>query len=152
MIKYRIAQHVAFSPLLILFFTLLGIIFHFIIPITLTTHTLRAIVAGFIFIAIGQAIFWYSNKYRALAYCKDGVCLQPVGSGPYRYSRHPKYGAYLFMIMGLGVIMNSLILVLVVCATFIFLTLFIIPHLEGLLIREFGDTYIEYKKKVPMWI
>lgn len=73
--------------------------------------------------------------------------------GPYKYSRNPMLTGCFILLFGLGFLLNSISLV------FIFTPLFILimtielkiieePELE----KRLGKEYIEYKKKVPMFI
>lgn len=78
---------------------------------------------------------------------------QLVQSGPYRYSRNPMLTGVFLLLFGLGIFMNSILL------TFVFTPLCIVlntlelkyieePELE----RRLGGPYVQYKKRVPMFL
>jgi protein-S-isoprenylcysteine O-methyltransferase Ste14 len=84
-----------------------------------------------------------------------GVSISPqtkklVTVGPYKYSRNPMvFGAFSIYI-SIVVFLNSIIGLI---CLFVFLVLVIIYlrlSEEKRLLKDFGDEYIDYKKKVPM--
>ena len=88
---------------------------------------------------------------------RDPVPLNPpskfVTSGPYKHVRNPMLTSLFILFFGLGILLKSISL------TFIFTPFFILFNvLELKLIEEpelekrFGTQYVEYKKRVPMFI
>jgi protein-S-isoprenylcysteine O-methyltransferase Ste14 len=148
----KIAQYVSFSPLIMLVGMLAGIVLDILLPWRIAQNINVLLIVGVMLIVVGQIIMWLCKKHRALQYCNDATCDQSVGDGPYRYSRHPKYGAYILMMIGIGLIMNAWMIVLITIIVFGVFTTFVIPQQEHLLSKEFPGVYDEYKKKVPMWI
>ena len=65
--------------------------------------------------------------------------------------RHPMYLGALLFYLGITVLMFSLPLLLIFTAIFIFYN-FIAQHEEKLLIKQFGDEYSQYMKRVRRWI
>lgn len=76
-----------------------------------------------------------------------------VTTGPYAYTRNPMVLGVFVLLFGIGILLRSISLV------FIFLPLFILlgvlelkkieePELE----KRLGQAYLEYKKRVPMFI
>ncbi|OLS27966.1 MAG: hypothetical protein HeimC3_01290 [Candidatus Heimdallarchaeota archaeon LC_3] len=72
-------------------------------------------------------------------------------SGPYQYTRNPQYVSYIFLIIGLIIIINStMVLITGLLAMFWFM---IAPFAEEpWLLQQFGDEYQEYRKSVPRFI
>lgn len=72
--------------------------------------------------------------------------------GPYRYSRNPMLTGVFLMLFGAGVLLRSTSLVLVWVPAYI-----VLHALELLFVEEpeleqrFGETYIGYKRRVPMF-
>ena len=71
--------------------------------------------------------------------------------GPYAFSRHPMYLAELTLWLGWAVLYGSVI----VLVGFLLLCLVVgvlAPREERALEAKFGDTYREYKSRVPRWL
>lgn len=75
-----------------------------------------------------------------------------VVTGPYQFTRNPMYVMMLLVCFGFSIILDEAwVLVLTpVCALTIYLTA--IRHEEAYLEKKFGDSYLEYRKKVRRWI
>ncbi|MFC2100614.1 methyltransferase family protein [Bacteroidota bacterium] len=73
-----------------------------------------------------------------------------IRKGIFNKVRHPIYlGAILFY-LGLFFLSISLIALLVISITFVFYY-YISRYEEKILVEEFGESYIKYKKEVPMF-
>lgn len=74
-----------------------------------------------------------------------------VEAGPYAFSRHPMYFSELMLMFGWAIFYGSiavLIAFLIACAVF---NLVNVPLEERALEAHFGESYLEYKNKVPRW-
>lgn len=76
-----------------------------------------------------------------------------VTTGPYRCARNPMLTGVFLFLFGLGIYFDSISLV------FFFTPLFIAVNVWGLkeieeseLAKRFGDTYIDYRRRTPMFI
>jgi len=75
-----------------------------------------------------------------------------VLEGPFRFSRNPMYLGGLFIYIGVGILLGSLLPFLVIPVMFALVTShFIVPE-EGDMERQFGDEYLVYKRKVRRWM
>lgn len=75
-----------------------------------------------------------------------------VAVGPYQYVRNPMIGALILFLLGEALFLGSTVVGL--WALFLFLTnhfYFIFSEEPGLEMR-FGESYREYKRRVPRWI
>jgi len=70
--------------------------------------------------------------------------------GPYRYVRHPSYLAYFLMFFGLFLMLLNLLALLPLIAIPGYIK--IVEYEEKLLIKRFGEKYIEYKRKTGKFI
>jgi len=76
-----------------------------------------------------------------------------VTTGPYAYIRHPQATGWFVLFWGLGFLFQSISLVFIFTPLFVLITVLDTrmieePELE----KRFGEEYVEYKKKVPMFI
>lgn len=84
-----------------------------------------------------------------------GVAISPpsknlVTSGPYRFCRNPMVlGAFLFY-LSFCIYFNSLIGIVVLFLFFLAMRQYLKRSEEKRLTRDFGQEYLEYKKRVPM--
>ena len=69
-----------------------------------------------------------------------------ITHGIYKHVRHPSYTGSILFFLGLPLLFNSLLGFLMVLPM-IFLVLLRIPVEENMLIREFGEEYLEYIKR-----
>jgi protein-S-isoprenylcysteine O-methyltransferase Ste14 len=71
--------------------------------------------------------------------------------GPYRLTRNPMYVAELGLWLGLGIYFGSLGVLLGFLVLWSVVKFIILPREERSLERAFGQTYLEYKNRVPRW-
>jgi protein-S-isoprenylcysteine O-methyltransferase Ste14 len=75
-----------------------------------------------------------------------------VVSGPYKNTRNPMlFGAFLIY-LGFALFINSITSVVIVCAIFVFMLTIVVKMEEKRLLKDFGNQYEEYRKKVSMFI
>lgn len=75
-----------------------------------------------------------------------------VVSGPYRNTRNPMlFGAFL-MYLAFALFINSITAVIIVCIIFVFMLAAVVKMEEKRLLKDFGNQYEEYRKKVSMFI
>ena len=72
--------------------------------------------------------------------------------GPFRFTRNPMYLQLVLICIGVAVIrMDVWILILTPLCGWLLQRLAILPE-EAYLERKFGDTYLEYKRRVRRWL
>jgi protein-S-isoprenylcysteine O-methyltransferase Ste14 len=75
-----------------------------------------------------------------------------VVSGPYRSTRNPMlFGAFLIY-LAFALYINSVTSVVLVCAIIVFMLIVVVRLEEKRLLKDFGNQYEEYRKKVSMFI
>ena len=72
-------------------------------------------------------------------------------NGIYAHCRNPLYIVNILILLGLGVVANSLIFVVICVPLFIFLYQAIVIAEEDFLQGKFGDAYIEFKSSSNRW-
>jgi len=110
---------------------------------------------GFVLIIFGIIInIWADDIFK-----KNKTTVKPdekpsllIVSGPFRISRHPMYLGMTAILLGIAFWMGSF-------SAFIFPVIFLlamqykyIPAEEKTMENEFGQDYLDYKKKTRMWI
>jgi len=75
-----------------------------------------------------------------------------ITEGIFNHCRNPLYVGNIFMLLGIGILDNSLIYVLAVVPVFIFIYQAIILAEENFLRGKFGSHYNAYCKKVNRWL
>ena len=76
-----------------------------------------------------------------------------VTSGPYRYARNPMLTGVFLFLFGLGFAFDSFSLVLFFTPLFILINVWELKEIEEPeLVKRFGDEYIEYRRRTPMFI
>lgn len=76
-----------------------------------------------------------------------------VTTGPYTYVRNPMLTGLFILLFGLGVLFRSISLVSIFTPLFILLNLLELKAIEEPeLEKRLGKEYLEYKKRVPMFI
>ena len=70
-----------------------------------------------------------------------------ITSGPYQYIRHPAYTGGMLSIIGISLALRSMVAVLIVIILCVIAYGRRIQYEEKVLLREFGENYLNYKKK-----
>jgi len=73
-------------------------------------------------------------------------------NGPYSHSRNPKYVGLGVLLIGLGLILNSVFVTFSSILSIVIIHFFLLPKEEALMSKRHGDVYHEYKKKVRKWL
>ena len=86
-----------------------------------------------------------------------GITISPrsknlVTTGPYRFTRNPMVFGALAVYLSLVIYMNSLFGLIAVILLFFAVRVYLKLSEEKRLLRDFGNDYAEYRKKVPMII
>ncbi len=127
-------------------------LFCFIFILIFARPTPYSVVAGFIFVVIGQllrvwaaGVICHYRTYKAEA-------LRLVKEGPYSFTRNPLYLGNFLIGLG-GAIISNRIFVLVgyIVLFYIVYLKLIVPYEEAFLLKMFGDSYKLYKDKVPVF-
>jgi protein-S-isoprenylcysteine O-methyltransferase Ste14 len=75
-----------------------------------------------------------------------------VTTGIFSHCRNPLYVGNILMLLGVGIISNSLIYVLVIMPVFIFIYHAIVLAEENYLRNKFGESFNAYCKRVNRWV
>jgi protein-S-isoprenylcysteine O-methyltransferase Ste14 len=75
-----------------------------------------------------------------------------VVSGPYKYTRNPMLFGTLLIYLAFALFINSIISVVLVIAIFVFMLTVVVKMEEKRLLKDFGNQYEEYQRKVSKFI
>ena len=75
-----------------------------------------------------------------------------VVSGPYKNTRNPMLFGTFLIYLAFALFINSITSVVLVCAIFVFMLTVVVKMEEKRLLKDFGNQYEEYRKKVSMFI
>lgn len=143
------------SPLAYLFFCLiLTIAIYLLLPqFDLIPFSFRLLSLPFILSGIALNI-WADNLFK-----KAGTTVKPlepstslVTSGPFSFVRHPMYSGFILILIGVAIALGNTLGFLGPLVMFLVLNYIFIPYEEGDLIKDFGQEYLDYKKKTRTWL
>lgn len=136
---------------------LTGLILGFLYPLRLSTWIPRAatLVAGIAFLVAGLAVVTITRRqFRAAAQPTDPgfPTTRLITHGVFSWSRNPLYLAGMLIFLALGMLLNSLWLLVLAIPTIVALHLVLIVPEERYLAAKFGPAYYEYARSVRRWI
>lgn len=118
-------------------------------------YFLLPVILGLLITVSGQAL---RGATIGLAYImrggKDGKVHAEdlVTGGMFQHTRNPLYVGNILMLLGVGILSNSIIYVLVVMPFFLIIYHAIVLAEENFLRNKFGVTFEDYTKKVNRWL
>jgi protein-S-isoprenylcysteine O-methyltransferase Ste14 len=139
-------------PIIFIFSFLVSLILFFFTPI----YKFESIyILSLIFIVIGIFLAVYSSYTIIINKTTINPNETPsilIKNGPFKISRNPIYLSMLIILFGLDFYFFAIISFINIIIFFLIINFFIIPKEEKNIEKKFGDTYIEYKRKVRRWI
>ena len=75
-----------------------------------------------------------------------------VVTGPYKYTRNPMLFGACLIYFAFAVYLNSIAAIIVVLFFMMFMLIFVKLSEEKRLLKDFGKSYVDYRKKVSMFI
>ena len=111
---------------------------------------------GFIVVVTGEMIRFWGVAYAGSLSRVTGSVGAPevIMAGPFACVRNPLYVGNVLTYVGIGIMANALFpwLVMIAAVWFGFQYYQIVVLEEGFLEKEFGSTYLEFKRNVPRFI
>ena len=154
MIMKKAALHIG-PPVWGLFFLLLAAIAHLLYPWR-TLFDLSSTPLGVLCLVVGAAVAGWSLRL----FVRHGTTVVPddpvnkalVESGPYRWSRNPMYLSLILIALGVAFLVGTAPFFLAPIALFLVLNFLFIPFEEEKMLRQFGETYARYRRRVRRWL
>ena len=147
------AGAIAFPPYIHLAFVILGLILQFVWPVSvfplLWQLSLPILLLIMVYLLGKNAAPQFSKKGTTLGVSTPTTAI--ITEGAYRYSRNPIYLGMALMHLALGILIDSVWLMILVIPAMIVMTNGVIIREEKYLARKFGDDYLSYKSTVRRW-
>ncbi len=141
-------------PTYFLIAIVLSVILHFVLPIKKMIFPPYTY-SGILFIIFGGVLNLWTDalfkkmKTRVKPY-EDASEL--ITQGPFRISRHPMYLGMTAILIGIALLHGTIITFFFPVFFFIICEVFFIGVEEKSMERNFGQRYLDYKRKVRRWI
>ncbi|KKQ35900.1 MAG: Isoprenylcysteine carboxyl methyltransferase [Candidatus Nomurabacteria bacterium GW2011_GWB1_37_5] len=133
-------------------FLIIGILLDLIFPIRLIPNQISGAI-GLTLIVIGPLlILWAQRTSLAIRNKMEKLTRDDFKHGPYSITRHPTYLGVIFMVLGFGFLVNSIVIIAASIIAALFTKFYYIKREELLLEKNYGDDYIEYKKNTSSWL
>jgi protein-S-isoprenylcysteine O-methyltransferase Ste14 len=111
-------------------------------------------IGGTMFVAIGSLLLFTSVYF----FSKNKVSIEPwkptaqlLNGGLYRFSRNPIYLGFIFIHLGIGILIQTLWMIPSGFVLYLILRYYAIAKEERYLQRRFGDDYLHYQNKIRRW-
>lgn len=146
--KHTVHHVLAHSYLVYFVLLLIGVFLDFTFGYDIL-HTDFALPIGCMFLILATIIiFWAQKTGRDFSKIKEDKKIEHFCRGPYCYTRVPTQWGLFFLVLGFGLIINSLFIVVFTVVSFVISkTIFIGKH-DKILIEKYGEAYAGYKKLV----
>ena len=99
-------------------------------------------------------IFWAQHtglRYRKHSHKYDELEHHHLKKGAFRFTRNPNYLGMGLLVLGLGVLMNSLAVIVLAVLSFFVVNAWFIPREEALLRERHGSHFEKYKDTTGRW-
>lgn len=105
---------------------------------------------GVVVIFLGTILIYWAQRSSSMAgkVSSENSTKEAFEYGPYKYFRSPTYLGLFIMVLGLGLVLNSLHAVIFAVAAHIIIKFVFVKKEERLLEIKYGEIYRDYKKKI----
>ena len=151
--KVKIRKKESFWVIMLIYIICLGIIIGTFIKTRPATEWYNYIGAAMVF--IGGLMRVYARKALGRFFSFQVVIQKGhklITTGVYKYTRHPMYLSMTLILFGLAIALSSLYGVIVLLILYVPAVLYRISAEEELLIKEFGNDYLNYMEKTKKMI
>jgi len=146
----KVHQILAHSYLIYFAVFVFGIIMDFLFVDNITLFKNQSYL-GIAFICLGSYLLYWAQKTSRFTHKSrnsDERKVEDFMKGPYKHTRTPSQWGLLFMIVGFGLIIESVFVIVFSLITFVVMRFTFIRNEEKRLHQKYGDLYLEYKRKV----
>jgi protein-S-isoprenylcysteine O-methyltransferase Ste14 len=132
-----------------------GVLLDIFFPMKIISEPLNQIL-GLVLIVVGTLVIYSAEKhgstYSYMRRVANTCQIEDLTRGPYKYTRNPKYLALSLLLIGLGIILNTLFIIITAIISGLIVHFYFLKKEEAILEERHGETYKEYKSKVRKWL
>ena len=144
---------IAPPPLIAAAGVIVGYLLNRVLPIRLSPEWFRGAGILLMVVAMIPALWAVASMIRAGTHPEPShPTTRIVTWGMFRFSRNPIYLSYTLFLVGLALFTLNVWMLAVAAAVWAVLHYGVILREERYLERKFGDTYLEYKRRVRRWL
>lgn len=156
-IKHQHKVHLVLmgSYLIFLFAIVLGVFLDTFIKNEIFTDNVYQNVGFYILVFGTLIIFWAQKTSSYTKHTQNSAPDKPYlyfEFGPYKYLRSPTHFGLFAVTVGFSLIINSFFGGILSMVSYLIARIFFFKKEEELLEMKYGQTYLDYKKKVKNWI
>ncbi len=132
---------------------IVGVALDYLFPFYNFSGSASQIIGWMLIISSTILIYWAQSTtsgYKKKMFEKGES--REFARGPYKYNRNPTYVGLVFATLGLGVLLGSFFVTLLVVVSALFSKLVFLPREERILELKYGEIYRDYKSKVKNWL
>ena len=142
-VVHRILAH-SYSLYFILF--LIGFLLDILYPIKIFESNVIKYFGFLLLLFASYLIFWAQKTSRNLN--KENLTMDSFRRGPYYFTRSPTHLGIFLLIIGFGMVANTIFVIFFSVVAFFVTKLVFLKEQEMLLEERYGEPYREYKKIV----
>ena len=142
----RVHKVLAHSYSFYFIFFLCGVLLDIIFPIKIFKAT-YIVSYGFTFLVLGTLLIFWAQR-TSLHLEKAHLTKEAFCHGPYCYTRSPTHWGLFLLMLGFGMIANAFFVIVLTIVAFFLTKLIFLKREEALLVKKYGEPYIEYKRAV----
>jgi len=151
--KEGLVSHIAsYPPIFFLLAIVLGLLIDRVFFWPLNYPWLETL--GVIFIILAPLFIFWAQRSSYFAFKTKRVTdvkEEDFHRGPYHFLRHPTYLGLFCLVLGFGFLNHSPSIIVLSIIAFLIVHFYVLPHEEGILIKKYGEEYLNYKKRVRPW-
>jgi protein-S-isoprenylcysteine O-methyltransferase Ste14 len=146
-------KNIFIPPVFVVLSLILIVLFYFIVP-EYNKVPFPQSLAGIVIIFIGFMLMGKTwdlfKKYNTTLDFEKSAHL--VKEGVFSKTRNPMYIGMFLLLLGLAICFRNIFSLIVPFGFLLIIQLLFIPKEEKLMLGEFGQEYLDYKKKVRRWV
>lgn len=136
----------AHSYLFYFCFLVFSVILDFVFPIKIFNLNIFPNTGLFLILISNIGIFWAQQTSRRLD--KNNMSKNSFLKGPYRFIKHPTYTSLFLLMLGFAFVVNGTFTFIASIIFFIISKVSFIRKEEDILVKKYGEHYLNYKKDV----
>ncbi|MGD0464525.1 MAG: isoprenylcysteine carboxylmethyltransferase family protein [Tepidisphaeraceae bacterium] len=141
-------------PLIFLAGFLVGLLLEWLVPLDRLSATTVKCIGVVVALASGILALWGRAAMRRAGTHIDprAPALAIVTDGPFQFTRNPLYLSLVLLTLGAALVFDLLWVIVALIPVVLIIHFGVILREERYLASKFGQTYLDYKRKVRRWV